>query len=219
MAIVSKARGIALLLFFTFSPLAAQEKDVGLWLYSVVNKDINESWDFLFFSEYRFAKGASRLESKIIHGVFLYGLFSNCQIGPGYRHRYDYDEKGRVSEIHAPIMEAFITWSGDTADILVRPRLEYRIRRHLKNEWQYRQYMEASLTFLELKGEIIPFIAEEFFWREGQGIRENRIRFGLPLCLNEAFTLTPAFMFRTRRAEDRRWLRSNIILCTLLYEF
>lgn len=206
------------LLLFGASALIAKPQDFGLWLSTLTMKKINANWRVRVLTNLRYEKNASRNTVKILQGNCDYRLFSKCFVGPGFRNRFNIDEKGEVLQTYIPLFEAQNTWEGTTGEIFWRGRIEYRIPENLeRNTWEYRNYLQWDFTQLKL-GHTIPFISEEIFWRERAGIRENRFQAGLIIPLKRGFSFVPTWLLRTLKVE-RQWREENIFVVNWFYLF
>lgn len=193
--------------------------DHQLWLFSLYERPLVAPWRFLIFIEGRWRDDASWLNRKVIEGEVIYPFNKWFEVAPGYRNDWDTSIAlpHKYSSFHNPFIDFYFNLTKGGERIRNRLRPEYVIREREKNFWLVRNRLTWFFAPIQPKKmNLTPYLQHEIFWRELDGIFENRVYAGANIPLKGHFHLGLFFLHRLKR-EEIGWEQSEVLGLQLRY--
>lgn len=194
---------LLLLVIFSKEMIGVQH-DNQVWLYLFYERPLVTPWHFHFLAEGRWRDGGAWLNQKIIEAEVVYPFNKWFAVAPGYRNDWiTFVTLPHVyNQFHIPYVDFYLHLTKGKERIKNRLRPEYVIQEKGRNFWLIRDRITWFLPPIQPKKmNLTPYLQEEVFWRDLDGIFENRIYVGATLPLKGHFKGGIFFLHRVLRGE------------------
>lgn len=192
--------------------------DFQIWDHHYLDFKVNEEFHLHLAAEFRWGDDSSKLYVKYGEILFIYRPLKWLEIVPGYRHLYVRflrdDFKWKL--IYSPLFDLLFYFPVAPWGLSDRSRVQYLIIEGRDNRWVYRN--RIHLTFPYSDYYVNPFIDNEFFWTEGRGFDQNRLRSGLEVNFSEHVKGRLFYMLRYLKVSDG-WNYQNVLVTQLNFQF
>lgn len=204
---------IALLLLF---PLLCQSVEFEFWQVYDLKHKVSEQWNFTLRTEWRWEEVYSNLflhqhdiGFQYKHDKWSYHLF--------YRHKLRDTNSGWDTEPET-LLDVHRTWDLSQFKIDNRSRFEYRWYDY---DWIYRNRTTFIKNIGNFCGDLELYLSNEFFIRNFERYRRNRIAAGFGYFPNEKDSrIRCIFIIQHRNREQTGWTHTkNIIELEIKYKF
>lgn len=194
--------------------------DFQIWERLFWFKHFNPKWQCKLDEEARWGDSASFLYDIHLQIQIIYTPFSWARFSPGYRQVWKRTNVTAWTPVYIPFFD--FTWGvkGGGFEIKDRSRIEYTIHDSGVLPWMYsnRFRIVSPPLFQGKRGRLALFVENHFFWRQGQGVNEDRVSSGLLALLQDnvggQFFYTERFLKR-----EMDWIHNHVIQVSLLFSF
>jgi hypothetical protein len=216
---VSKLFLLLLIPIYSFATLGGNG-DFQIWARVDFVKHFNREWQIKVVQEERWGDSASFLYQVHLQAQTVYTPLSWMRLSPGYRQAWRRTEMTAWHPLYIPFFD--FTWQTKVfgCDIKDRNRIEYTVGNAPALPWAYRNRFRVILPPLVSRGQarVAPFVDNEFFWRQGESINQDRICAGLMALLQENTGVEIFYMARFLKGQVS-WIYNNIVEAVILFSF
>ena len=164
-------------------------------------------------TEVRFGDDVQKCYYAYVQPQFSYIPTDWISLAPGYRQivkRYPTNSNHWIPE-YVPIFDLVLTGRAKEWKFEHRSRVEYIISRSSSYPWLYRDRFRVFLPIHWTQYDITPFFDNEIFWREANGINEDRVAVGIKEKFTSFFTCETSYTARFLKAIPH-WTQQNVFL-------
>lgn len=205
-----------------FSGLYAQpnkNNDFQVWASGEAEKALGKKYAASVLTELRYGDDARLLYLAYVQLLLTYKYRDWLSFIPGYRQLWALNSISRnFDPIYEPLFAITLMGEKKGWKVADRNRIEYRIRKHFKPFFIYRNRITVITPWKISKGKVVPYFEDEWFWREAHGIDENRFIAGLRFPFNEQYMGLLYYLLRHENLTDT-WRRQHVLGLRLTCKF
>lgn len=201
---------------FLLLPFLCQSVEFEFWQVYALNRRISEHWDFTLRTEWRWEEIFSNL-FRHQHDIGLQYKPNKWSFHLFYRHKIRDTNSGWKTEPES-LLDINRTWEFRQFKIGDRNRFEYRF---FDYDWVYRKRFTFIKNIGYFCGDLELYLSNEFFFRNFERYRRNRIAGGFKYFPAEKDTqIRLLFIIQHRNREQEGWVHTkNIIESEIKYRF
>lgn len=203
------------LYFFPLCLCAAvnSDGDYQFWQRNNFQYRFAKQWACLVSTEARIGDNVSKPYYCYVQPQLSYAPADWIVIAPGYRQvvkRYPSNSIHWIPE-YIPMLD--LTLKGDAKGWKIedRNRLEYIITESSSYPWLYRNRLRVYLPLHWTRLDITPFVDNEIFLRQAEGLHEDRLEVGLRETYASGIFTETSYMARFQKGA-RGWIYQNVFV-------
>ncbi|MBP9841912.1 MAG: DUF2490 domain-containing protein [Simkaniaceae bacterium] len=199
-----------------------QNGDFQIWFHDSVIGKLNPNWGIQISQEFRFGNDATELYQQFNEVMLIYYGGPSVEISPGYKQLYskEYQKKSKWVTFCIPQLDLKFIFQDRSWKLENRNRIEYVLASQKRNShlWVLRPLFNLDTPFYYKNRGIKFFLSDEFFWTEGRGINQNRLKVGFKFQAGKHTLFATSYLLRNLK-RFHNWTHQNVLHLSIDFNF